>query len=329
MICSLRDTGVKARICLPVVTAVVLVVLSCTSEAERKQARIRAKTNAVQEIMARAYQGVASVQTVERRVVVRLEELIPDFAICIPLPPEVNGQKIVEIGYRPKPGEIIERQGQKYIIYYDPPADNFGAYAWTTKIQTVAKTPVEPQESLLISFADLPADTLDSYRGSSGIFDLNSNEVALAADEAVGTDTLLLRQVRRIFEYVEKTVLVKRSKELASASNVLKRGYGSAEEKTIALSALLRQKGFPTRLVATRKERLVQLCLPPYGWLTIDPVDGSLFVGGSVILQCQADFQNFLYRGWDKGISIRRNGSWMRPNDMPKIRVNEKIGMTK
>ncbi len=303
--------------------------LSCTSEAEKKQARIRAKTNAVQEIMARAYEGTTSVQNVERRVVVRLEELIPDFAICIPLPPEVNGQKITEVEYRPKPGEVIERQGQTYMIYYDPPVDNFGGYAWTAKIQTLVKTPVEPQESLLISFADLPADTLDSFRGSSGIFDLNSNEVALAADEAVGTDTLLMKQVRRIFEYAEKKVLVKRSNELSSAKNVLKRGYGSAEEKTIALSALLRQKGFPTRLVATRKERLVQLCLPPYGWLTMDPVDGSLFVGGNMILQCQADFQNFLYRGWDKGISIRRNGGWMRPSGVPKIRVNEKIGMTK
>lgn len=308
---------------------IALMYLSCTSEAEKKQARIRAKTNAVQEIMARAYEGTTSVQNVERRVVVRLEELIPDFAICIPLPPEVNGQKITEVEYRPKPGEVIERQGQTYMIYYDPPVDNFGGYAWTAKIQTLVKTPVEPQESLLISFADLPADTLDSFRGSSGIFDLNSNEVALAADEAVGTDTLLMKQVRRIFEYAEKKVLVKRSNELSSAKNVLKRGYGSAEEKTIALSALLRQKGFPTRLVATRKERLVQLCLPPYGWLTMDPVDGSLFVGGNMILQCQADFQNFLYRGWDKGISIRRNGGWMRPSGVPKIRVNEKIGMTK
>ncbi|MEO0226283.1 MAG: transglutaminase-like domain-containing protein, partial [candidate division WOR-3 bacterium] len=172
---------------------------------------------------------------------------------------------------------------------------------------------------------EVPAETIALYTTSSNLFDLGSNEVTAAADEAIGSDTLLLKKIARIFNYVQERIKPGGHPEFFTARDIIRRGEGSAEERIILLSALCRQKGIPTRLLATEKSRLLQIYLAPYGWLILDPVDGGFFIGGELILQQQSDYLNFLYQGWDSGIQVRRNGVWIRAKDLPRAKISEKV----
>lgn len=311
--------------CLMLGLVIVMAFTSCLSEKQRHQARVNAKIKIVEEIMNKAYHGTRVTRKIRHRIMVRFDDIIPDFALCLPLPPQINGQELFDLRYNPQPDEIIEHQGQKYLFYYGTPTDNFGAYTYDAKIRLLPETEIVPLESLLLDWSDVPAETLQAYTGSAGIFNLGQHDVVVAADEAVGLEKKLLPMIRRISEYAQQRIKITKGEEISTAQDIITRKSGSKNEQVIAISALCRQKGIPTRLAATKQQWLLQVYLPPYGWLCIDHKSGRFFVGGDLIRQCQADYQNFLYQGWDLKTSVRCGGVWLRAKDLPRARVNEAL----
>ncbi len=302
-----------------------ITILTCTSEEKKRQAAIIAKTKAVQEMMNKILQGQSVSKTASRRVVVKLYELIPDFAIIIPIAPEINGQKITKIKYKPLPNEIIERQGQKYYFSDGAPSNNFGVYFWEATFSLLPRTEILIIDSLVLDFTGIPPETTEIYTGSAGIFGLGTHEVEVAADEAVGSEKRIDLMIKRIIEYVKNRIEIKRSTGFAKASDILKRGTGNRDEYLFVISALCRQKDIPTRIVATKKQRLLHVFIPPYGWLLIDPAENQFFIGGDLVLHSQSDYRNFLENGWDFNCSVRRSGTWIRAGSLAQGRINETV----
>ena len=135
--------------------------------------------------------------------------------------------------------------------------------------------------------ADIPKDIRDKYLVDDTKFDIGSTTIRTAVQEAVGLETNPYWIARRIQQYcVDKLTY-----ELAGGWNVapaiLERGTGSCSEYTFVYISMCRAAGLPARYagaIVVRNDdasyddvfhRWVEVYLPGYGWVPVDPSRGD------------------------------------------------------
>ena len=137
------------------------------------------------------------------------------------------------------------------------------------------------------SLDDIPSDIRERYLADDTKFSLENPIIQEAVKQAVSTETNPYWIGRRIFRHVIENI----DYELAGGWNVapavLERGNGSCSEYSFVYIALCRAAGLPARYagaVTVRNDdasyddvyhRWVEIYLPGYGWLPVDPSGGD------------------------------------------------------
>ncbi|MCD6099532.1 MAG: transglutaminase [Candidatus Marinimicrobia bacterium] len=178
------------------------------------------------------------------------------------------GQKTAHYTYKNiKPGEIAESvvkfhakvYGVKYFVYPD-------------EIGTVR---------------DIPKDIKKKYLQDSDKYQINHPAIKKAVKEAIGDETNAYWIARKIYNYILKHMYYELSGGWNTAPTVLTRGNGSCSEYSFVFISMCRSAGIPAKYVGSVVvrgddasiddvfHRWVEIYLPGYGWLPVDPSGGD------------------------------------------------------
>ena len=134
---------------------------------------------------------------------------------------------------------------------------------------------------------DVPKDIREAYLVDDAKFDLGDSIIQDAVRAAVGKETNPYWIARRIQQYCVDKLTYERVGGWNVAPAVLKRGTGSCSEYTFVYIAMCRAAGLPARYagaVVVRNDdasyddvfhRWVEVYLPGYGWIPVDPSRGD------------------------------------------------------
>lgn len=133
----------------------------------------------------------------------------------------------------------------------------------------------------------IPATVRHRYLADSVKYELKNPIIRKAVAEAVGNERNPYWIARKIYRYVHKKMHYEMVGGWDVAPKVLERGSGSCSEYSFVYIALCRAAGLPARyegsLVVRRDDasyddvfhRWVEVYLPPYGWIPVDPSRGD------------------------------------------------------
>jgi transglutaminase-like putative cysteine protease len=137
------------------------------------------------------------------------------------------------------------------------------------------------------TLADIPKDTSDLYLADDTKYWVGDPYIKSTAERVVGDERNCYWIARRLFNFIIENVEFELAGGWNVAPTVLKRGTGSCSEYSFAYIALCRAAGLPARLAgsviirgddASTDEifhRWVEVYLPNYGWVPIDPQGGD------------------------------------------------------
>ncbi len=167
----------------------------------------------------------------------------------------------------------------------------------------------------------IPADIRRRYLGDALKLEVKSPVFAAALREAVGQERNPYWIARGIYRHVHERMRYELVGGWDAAPKVLQRGTGSCSEYAFVFIALCRAAGLPARWVGSlvvRQDdasyddvyhRWVEVYLPPYGWVPVDPsrgdkpsqaerADGFGFVEKDFLITTEAGGGSRLL-GWD------------------------------
>ncbi|HOX43589.1 MAG TPA: transglutaminase domain-containing protein [Myxococcota bacterium] len=167
----------------------------------------------------------------------------------------------------------------------------------------------------------IPADIRRRYLGDAPKLDLGHPYLVAAAREAVGQEKNPYWIARGIYRLIHARMRYELVGGWDAAAKVLERGTGSCSEYAFVFIALCRAAGLPARWVGSlvvRQDdasyddvyhRWVEVYLPPYGWVPVDPsrgdkptqaerADGFGFVEKDFLITTEAGGGSRLL-GWD------------------------------
>jgi transglutaminase-like putative cysteine protease len=134
---------------------------------------------------------------------------------------------------------------------------------------------------------DIPKEITSSYLVDDTKYWINDPIIKEAAQSAIGNETNCYWIARKLFNYIIEKLYYERVGGWNVAPTVLKRGNGSCSEYSFVYIALCRAAGLPARYagaVTIRGDdastddvfhRWVEVYLPNYGWVPIDPSGGD------------------------------------------------------
>jgi len=134
---------------------------------------------------------------------------------------------------------------------------------------------------------DIPKKIKDQYLVNDTKYAIDDQFIQKSAKEAVGDEENPFWIARKIFNYIIERMHYEMVGGWNIAPTVLKRGSGSCSEYSFVYIALCRASGLPARYagsVAIRGDdasldevfhRWVEVYLPNYGWIAIDPSRGD------------------------------------------------------
>ncbi|MEW5795974.1 MAG: transglutaminase domain-containing protein [Candidatus Zixiibacteriota bacterium] len=134
---------------------------------------------------------------------------------------------------------------------------------------------------------EIPKAIRDEYLVDDTKFDIGSNTIRQAVQDAVGVETNPYWIARRIQQYCVDKLEYERVGGWNVAPAVLERGNGSCSEYTFVYIAMCRAAGLPARYagaIVVRNDdasyddvfhRWVEVYLPGYGWVPVDPSRGD------------------------------------------------------
>ena len=137
------------------------------------------------------------------------------------------------------------------------------------------------------SAADIPSDIKETYLADNAKYRITDPVITQAVAEAVGTEQNVYWQMRKIFNYLIDHMYYERAGGWNTAPTVLARGNGSCSEYSFVFISMCRAAGIPARYVgavARRGDdrsiddvfhRWVEVYLPNYGWIPVDPSGGD------------------------------------------------------
>ncbi|PID94533.1 MAG: transglutaminase [Bacteroidetes bacterium] len=134
---------------------------------------------------------------------------------------------------------------------------------------------------------DIPEEIKTLYLADNEKFQLNNPIISNAVKEALGTEENLYYKARKLYRYVREHIYYEMVGGWNTAPEVLSRGNGSCSEYSFVYIALCRAAGIPARYVgavSVRSDqaryddvfhRWVEIYLPNYGWIPVDPSGGD------------------------------------------------------
>ncbi len=251
----------------------------------------------------------------------------------IAIPKSLPNQDIEKIKFNPQPNDIAkDKWGQKIAIFS---TKNVPPNTRVIKTMTVYASIYEVYYNIypeqVGTKKDIPKQIKEKYLQDEDKYKINSPIIQSAVKEAIGNEQNLYWIARDIFDYVREKLHYERSGGWDIAPTVLRRGSGSCSEYSFVYIAMCRAAGIPARFagsVVMRAERSnydyvfhrwVEIYLPPYGWIPVDPSGGDRKYPAA-----QAEFFGHLYPhylittqgagnseflGWDYNSSIKINAN--------------------
>lgn len=207
-------------------------------------------------------------------------------AVPVTLPnQELLGQPVFD----PKPaGFVTDRWGQKCAHYHftDVKADAVVSAKMTVKADLYrVRWFIDPEKTGTLD--DIPAAIREKYTRDDSKLVINDPVIQKAVKEAVGTETNPYWIARKIIRYIQDRMHYEMVGGWNIAPTVLARGSGSCSEYTFVMLAMCHAAGLPARYDgsvvirgddASRDDvfhRWVEVYLPNYGWVPVDPSGGD------------------------------------------------------
>ncbi len=210
--------------------------------------------------------------------------------IFMAVPRDLPNQKLLaEPVFVPPPGEFLEDQwGQKiaHFAFKDiGPGEGVAAVMEVEAEIRAVRWVIDPE--MAGSLEEVPQDLRDTYLVDESKLDMNSPVIQKAVKEAVGDETNAYWVAWKIYRYIQERMFYKLSGGWNVAPTVLTRGSGSCSEYTFVMVSMCRAAGLPARYQgsvvirgddASRDDvfhRWVEVYLPNYGWIPVDPSGGD------------------------------------------------------
>ncbi|MBN1212594.1 MAG: transglutaminase [candidate division Zixibacteria bacterium] len=210
--------------------------------------------------------------------------------IYLAVPVNMNNQELLgEPQFTPAPTEIItDRWGQKVAHYRftDLPASETREVSMTVDA-VLYQTNYFIFPDKVGTLADIPKDTLDKYLVDDSKYSMSDPIIQDGVKKAVGDEKNAFWIARKIFNYVINQVEYELAGGWNLAPTVLDRGTGSCSEYSFVYISMCRAAGLPARYVGAVTvrgddasaddvfHRWVEVYLPGYGWITVDPSGGD------------------------------------------------------
>ncbi len=134
---------------------------------------------------------------------------------------------------------------------------------------------------------EIPEKVRSLYLQDNAKYEIHDPVITQAVASAVGDETNLYWKMRNIFNYIIKNMYYERVGGWNTAPTVLARGNGSCSEYSFVFISMCRSAGIPARYVGTIAKRgdnrtiddvfhrWVEVYLPNYGWIPVDPSGGD------------------------------------------------------
>jgi hypothetical protein len=210
--------------------------------------------------------------------------------IYIALPQDLPFQTLLKpVVFNPQPADILtDKWGQKvaHFRYENVPSGKFITVAMTAEAE-LFKTRFFIFPERAGTLADIPDDIKNLYLGDDTKYWVDDPFIKETAQKVVGDETNCYWIARKLFNHVIDNIEYERVGGWNVAPTVLKRGTGSCSEYSFVYIALCRAAGLPARFAgsvvirgddASTDEvfhRWVEVYLPDYGWISIDPSGGD------------------------------------------------------
>jgi len=201
----------------------------------------------------------------------------------------VNQDIIGEIQYSPEHTDIVtDKWGQKTAHYHyeNIESDTQKEAQMITEAKTYAiRYFIFPDEVGDIS--DIPPAITSLYLEDNDKYQMEHPVIQRAVKEAVGKEKNAYWIARRIFNYLIDNMYYEMVGGWNTAPTVLERGNGSCSEYSFVYISMCRAAGLPARYVGSVVirgddtsmddvfHRWVEVYLPNYGWVPIDPSGGD------------------------------------------------------
>jgi transglutaminase-like putative cysteine protease/sugar lactone lactonase YvrE len=178
------------------------------------------------------------------------------------------GQKTARFSY----GDIAPGQKRESVVEYEFTTWNVDFFIYPEEVG---------------SKADIPADISEKYLADNAKYRINDPVITQAVKQAIGDEKNMYWQMRKIFNYLIDNMYYERVGGWNTAPTVLARGNGSCSEYSFVFISMCRAAGIPARYVgavARRGDdrsiddvfhRWVEVYLPSYGWIPVDPSGGD------------------------------------------------------
>jgi len=209
--------------------------------------------------------------------------------VYLAVPENRVNQEIDSIFYSPEKNEIVvDKWGQKTAHFYQKnllAGKQFECSA-TYKVKTWdVRYFIFPDKVGILS--EIPQDIKQKYLVNDNKYQYNDTVIQNGVKKAIGNEKNAYWVARKIFDYLILRMYYQMTGGWNTAPTVLTRGNGSCSEYSFVYIAMCRRAGLPARYVgsiAQRGEaksmddvfhRWVEVYLPNYGWIPIDPSGGD------------------------------------------------------
>ncbi|MDY0286241.1 MAG: transglutaminase domain-containing protein [Bacteroidales bacterium] len=134
---------------------------------------------------------------------------------------------------------------------------------------------------------DIPAEIKQLFLQDNEKYQITDPVIKEAVQKAIGKEKNLYKKAWKLYRYVQENMFYQMAGGWNTAPAVLLRGNGSCSEYSFVYIALCRAAGIPARYVgavSVRQEkaqfddvfhRWVEIFLPGYGWIPVDPSGGD------------------------------------------------------
>ncbi len=134
---------------------------------------------------------------------------------------------------------------------------------------------------------DIPEEVKSKYLVDNSKYQIHHPVIQNAVTKAIGKDKSMYWKMRDIFNYVISHMYYLRTGGWNEAPTVLARGNGSCSEYTFVFISMCRAAGIPARYVGSIVKRghkraiddvfhrWIEVYLPHYGWVPVDPTHGD------------------------------------------------------
>ena len=198
---------------------------------------------------------------------------------------EING----DIKYSPEYDDIVEDNwGQKTAHYKRENISTGEVFEVESRTKATLYEVtwfIYPDE--VGTYKDIPPDIKRTYLVDHEKYQIHNPIIMKHVNEAVGTEKNIYRAARKIYRYIQERMYYEMVGGWNTAPTVIERGNGSCSEYSFVYIAMCRAAGIPARYVGAVTHRnddasmddvfhrWVEIYLPNFGWLPVDPSGGD------------------------------------------------------